>query len=115
MVEAECRQEDDPRMEAERRRHPRQPATLLVQYVAENDGAYQVDYLSDVSRGGIFIRTQRPLEVGSTLQVHFSPSRDAELVHAFCRVARTTPEGMAAQFVRLDADSAELMTRRLAV
>lgn len=75
----------------------------------------EVDYASDLSEGGLFIRTPRPLAPGSSLQVKFSPERDSSLVHAFCKVSRVTGEGMAAEFLRLDPESAATLRRALPV
>jgi len=99
---------------ADRRRHPRIPVTLLVQHQAEAGAAHDVDYATDLSTGGLFIRTRRPALPGATLQVQFAPGKDSCLIQAYCRVARVTPEGMGAAFVQLDADSAEVLARALA-
>ncbi len=48
------------------------------------------------------------------MQVQFSPNRDSNLVHAFCRVARVTPEGMGAAFLALDPEATALVARALA-
>ena len=98
----------------DRRRHPRMPVTLLVQYQAEAGEQAEVDYATDLSPGGLFIKTPRPAQPGSTLQVQFAPGKDSYLIQAYCRVARVTPEGMGAAFVQLDADSAEVLARALA-
>ncbi|MBI3181567.1 MAG: PilZ domain-containing protein [Myxococcales bacterium] len=92
----------------ERRRHSRVPANLLVQHLA-GAGEYQVDYSTDLSRGGLFIRTGRTAKVGDGLTVQFAPAKDGRLVQAFCRVARVTGEGIAAEFLRLDEGSAEVL------
>jgi hypothetical protein len=96
----------------DRRRHPRYPARFLVQHrsnAAVNDEAYQVDYVRDVSRSGLFIETTTPIEPSSTLQLNFSPRRDASLISAFCRVTHQTPTGVGAEFVSLDADALALL------
>lgn len=97
----------------ERRRHPRQPARFLVQHRsnadAAHDEAYQVDYVRDVSRSGLFIETTTPIAPASTLQVNFAPRRDASLISAFCRVTHQTPAGIGAEFVSLDAEALALL------
>jgi len=49
----------------EKRKYPRAAAILKVEYNPELDAAG--DYLTDLSEGGIFIRTTVPFEVGSTI------------------------------------------------
>ncbi|MCS6798156.1 MAG: TIGR02266 family protein [Myxococcota bacterium] len=48
---------------AERRASPRAPIELRVEYRRVN--AFFADYAKNIGRGGIFVRTERPLEVGT--------------------------------------------------
>lgn len=89
----------------ERRQHPRAPVSLLVRHEAAPGEPHVVDYASDLSKGGLFIRTARKPAKDDTLHVEFSPARDAKLVRAFCRVARVTPLGIGAEFLQLDPES----------
>jgi type IV pilus assembly protein PilZ len=50
-------------MEAERRRHARAPIQLKVEYKRLN--SFFADYTRNISRGGTFIRTQKPLDIGT--------------------------------------------------
>ncbi len=93
---------------SDKRRHVRIPVVLLVQHRSA-EGAEDFDYASDLSKSGIFIQTQRPMSVGATLQLSFHPRRDARMVQAYCRVARVTAEGVAAEFVQLDETSSDLL------
>lgn len=97
----------------DRRRHPRQPARFLVQHrsnaAAVNDEAYEVDYVRDVSRSGLFIETTTPIAPASTLHVNFAPRRDANLISVFCRITHQTPTGVGAEFVSLDAEALALL------
>ncbi|MHB8874135.1 MAG: PilZ domain-containing protein [Myxococcaceae bacterium] len=97
----------------ERRRHPRTPVSLLVQHQNEPGGEPEVDYATDLSPGGLFIRTPRPARRGQTLQVQFAPAKDSHLIQAYCQVMRVTHEGMGAAFVQLDAESAMELARAL--
>ncbi|MBS1149273.1 MAG: PilZ domain [Myxococcaceae bacterium] len=98
-----------PLMSPDRRNHARHPVRILVQH-HENTGApYEVDYASDLSTGGLFIKTHRVPPLGSTIHVQFAPAKDARMVEAFCRVARITPSGVGAQFVQMDPASVELL------
>lgn len=92
---------------------PAQP-TFLVQHQAQADDAYDVDYATRLSREGLFIATRKAMAPRSTFHVQFAPKRDARLVSAFCRVTQVTPEGVDAEFVNLDAESARLLDAALA-
>lgn len=99
----------------ERRRAPRLAVHFLVQHTSHHDGhdgAWEVDYARDVSRSGIFIITKKTFEARSTLHVQFSPDKDASLISAFCRVTRLTPQGVAAEFISIDADALALLEAR---
>jgi len=47
----------------ERRRHPRVPISLKVEYKRLN--SFFADYTKNISRGGTFIRTGNPLSIGT--------------------------------------------------
>lgn len=98
----------------DRRRALRMPVTLLVQHQATSDGSFEVDYATNLSQSGVFIRTAKNVAQGSTLEVSFSPKKDARLIQASGRVARVTPDGLAVEFVRMDAESASLLRKALA-
>lgn len=52
-----------PKEEAERRDHERQPIELKVEYKRLN--AFFADYTKNISKGGTFIQTNKPLDVGT--------------------------------------------------
>lgn len=85
---------------------------FLVQHQV-NDSV-DVDYASNLSRGGLFISTTKPIAPKATLHVQFAPKRDAQLVSAFCRVKEVRPDGIAAEFVSLDAEAEQLIAAALA-
>lgn len=97
-------------MHAEHRRHPRIPVTLLVEHQAGPAAPRHVDYAENVSRSGIFIRTEAPTQKGGVVALTFAPRRDARLVQAYARVVRTTEHGMAAEFLQMDAESTALLS-----
>lgn len=86
---------------------------FLVQHQATVDDAGDVDYAT-LSRGGLFISTQKFFEPKATLHVQFSPKKDAQLVSAFCRVQEVTPHGLRAEFISLDAESEQLIAAAIA-
>ena len=96
-------------MHSDRRAHTRHSVRILVQHHENTDAPYEVDYATDLSTGGLFIKTHTAPTPGSTIHVQFAPAKDARMVEAFCRVARVTEQGVAAQFVQMDASSTELL------
>lgn len=54
---------------ADRRRSPRLPVKVLVEYEDERD--FVTDYTSNVNLGGMFIRTQTPLALGTRFRLRF--------------------------------------------
>ncbi len=87
---------------------------FLVQYQGGTDESFDVDYATDLSRGGLFISTDKALAPHSTLHVQFAPKKDAQLVSAFCQVTDVRPDGVSAQFVSLDPESERLIAQALA-
>ncbi len=96
-------------MSPERRAYSRHGVRILVQHHENPDAPYEVDYASDLSTGGLFIKTHNVAPLGSTIHVQFAPAKDARMVEAFCRVARVTPAGIGAQFLQMDPTSAQLL------
>ncbi|MET0389924.1 MAG: TIGR02266 family protein [Polyangiales bacterium] len=47
----------------ERRQRPRAPIELTVEY--ERLNSFFADYTKNISRGGTFVRTERPLDIGT--------------------------------------------------
>lgn len=94
--------------------NPTHSKSFLVQHQAQADDGLDVDYARDLSRGGLFITTRKPMSPKATFHVQFSPRKDAQLVSAFCRVTHVTEEGVGAEFVNLDAESARLLEAALA-
>jgi len=87
---------------------------FLVQHQGGSDESFDIDYASNLTRGGLFISTHKALAPKSTLLVQFAPKKDAQLVSAFCQVMNVTDEGVNAQFVSLDAESEQLIAQALA-
>jgi hypothetical protein len=82
------------------------PVRLLVQHQVAVGDTFDIDYATDLSRGGLFIETRKPFAPDSTVHVQFAPGRDSQLVSAFCRVTHVSARGIGAEFVSLDAESA---------
>jgi type IV pilus assembly protein PilZ len=50
-----------------KREHPRIPVSLQVSYLSRGD--LQRDLVTDLSSGGLFIRTSRPLDIGTEIDL----------------------------------------------
>lgn len=60
----------------EKREHPRLPVMIPVEYSDLTD--FFVDYAVDISRGGMFIATDKDIEPGTKVRIKFSiPGSDA--------------------------------------
>jgi hypothetical protein len=88
---------------------------FLVQHQGGTDESFDVDYATNLTRGGLFISTGKLLTPKSTLHVQFAPKKDAQLISAFCQVTDVTPEGVAAQFVSLDEEAEQLIAQACAL
>ncbi len=99
----------------ERRRHPRKEIDIEIVYSSLD--AFFCDYASNISRGGVFIKTENPLHVGSKINLRFSlPGSDriietkGRVVHTFSGKSRKKePHGMGIHFEELGDDDRELI------
>ncbi|MGQ0504859.1 MAG: PilZ domain-containing protein [Myxococcaceae bacterium] len=99
----------------ERRRHPRIPVKLQIKRKTTTHAPESVEYATDLSEGGLFIRTKETsVKKGATLEIAFSPSGHTKEVQARGRVVRVTNEGLAIEFLELDPDSRILLGYALA-
>ncbi|MCU0683120.1 MAG: PilZ domain-containing protein [Polyangiaceae bacterium] len=74
-------------------------------------------YVTNVSSGGVFIRTRQPLPVGTTVDLHFTVIADGlELIEGVGEVVRVddNPAGMGVAFRELAPSSRALLDRLLA-
>ena len=96
----------------ERRSEERRPIELKVEYKRLN--TFFADYTKNISRGGTFIKTRRPLPVGTEFLFKlFVPGRDGPLtIHGEVQRIVTGPDadqageehGMAIKFVYREGD-----------
>lgn len=75
-------------MTQRRERFPRIPITVRVSY--DYSGSYLFGMSENVSRGGIFIRTEHPLPIGSKISIQFSLPTSPLIIHAEGRVIWVT-------------------------
>jgi uncharacterized protein (TIGR02266 family) len=100
---------DDKEME-EQRQHARQEINQEFETIDE----FIAEYVTNISQGGVFIRSKNPLPVGTKVTLKFSVILDDfETIEGEGEVVRVdnTPgnTGMGVAFTRLTADSKELI------
>jgi len=100
------------RASVEKRKHPRFPVQIRIQYRAADQ--FFTDYIQNLSLGGIFVETAEPLPVNTLLKVQFSlPSMDVPVVadglvvHSVQAGRKKNPavSGMGIRFSDLDRKS----------
>jgi len=99
----------------ERRRHERKPINLQVKYRGLDTFFY--DYALNISHGGIFIKTRRPLARGSEVELEFEVPGVPRKLLTRGRVARVIfpgedemePAGMGVEFEPLSEADRELI------
>jgi uncharacterized protein (TIGR02266 family) len=86
-------------MSEERRAHPRTAVSLKVSYLSKGD--LQDDLVTDVSPGGLFVRTSKPLAIGTEVDLEVQIAED-EAMHVRGKViwlrGRPEQQGMGIQF-----------------
>ena len=108
-------EEREAQADDERRSDARRPIELKVEYKRLN--TFFADYTKNISRGGTFIKTSRPLPVGTEFLFKlFVPGRDAPLtIHGEVqRIVDTTDDnepGMAIKFVYREGDRQDEIAR----
>lgn len=104
--------------EADRRRYPRVPLSLLIQYRFDTLEDFLSEYSTDISMGGMFIRTEQPKDEGTLVYLQFYLRDGAKLIEGLGRVVRVNPldpaggdaaAGMGIEFVNFDEESMELI------
>jgi type IV pilus assembly protein PilZ len=99
----------------ERRRYPRVPLNLLIQFRFDTFEEFLSEYASDISEGGMFIRSDEPREEGSMVYLQFALKDGTMLIEGLGRVVRLNPgggpapQGIGVEFVNFDEDSKALI------
>jgi type IV pilus assembly protein PilZ len=102
----------------ERRKYPRVPLSLLIQYRFDTLEDFLSEYSTDISIGGMFIRTDKPKDEGTLVYLQFYLRDGAKLIEGLGRVVRVNPSdspgdqaasGMGIEFVNFDEESMELV------
>jgi len=100
----------------EKRKHPRTPLSLLVQFRFNTFEDFLAEYSVNISPGGMFIHTDQPLEEGSMVYLQFSLKDGSRLIEGMGKVVRVNPPGvkdrvcgMGVEFVSFDEESMALI------
>lgn len=100
----------------DRRKHPRTPLSLLVQYRFNTFEDFLAEYSLNISPGGMFIRTDEPRAEGEVIYLQFSLKDGSRLIEGMGRVVRVNPPGvegrvagMGIEFVNFDDESMALI------
>ena len=101
-----------------RRKFTRVPLSLEVNIRFDDFNTFMSEFSSDLSVGGIFIKTQRPRKVGTQVRLRMRLQNGQKLIEAVGRVVRVvlsgdsysgaTP-GMAIQFTHLHPESRRII------
>jgi len=97
-------------MNEERRKYPRVPLNLLIQYKFETFEDFISEYAADISLGGMFIRCDEARDEGAMVYLQFSLVDGTKLIEGLGRVVRVNPSdsanpGIGVEFVNFDDDS----------
>ena len=108
----------DSSKDADRRQNQRVSLSLLIQYRFDTLEDFLSEYSTDISMGGMFIRTDTPKDEGTLVYLQFYLRDGAKLIEGLGRVVRvnsTQPAvdnvaaGMGIEFINFDEESMELI------
>ncbi len=92
-------------MGIERRVMPRIATSLAIAF--KSSGEFTYSYMMNLSSGGLFIKTDKPLLIDAELEMSIQMPDDPEILHIRGRVVWTKPQahafpaGMGIQFIGL--------------
>ncbi len=100
----------------DKRRHPRTPLNVLVQFRFDTFDEFLAEYSVNISPGGIFVKTEEPREEGSVIYLQFALKDGSKLIEGMGRVVRVNPvgdpkrpPGMGIEFMNFDDESMALI------
>ena len=105
---------------ADARKDKRTLLSLKIRYKSATLEDFIERYSSDISRGGVFIKAKKPLDVGTLLKFEFLLSDQSSLIHGVGRVVwrrepaeanSNSPAGMGIKFIKMDPESRALVQR----
>ena len=105
----------------DRRKHPRAPLHMLVQFRFDTLEDFISEYSMDISMSGIFIHTTEPRPVGTPIWLQFTLKDGSTIIEALGKVARMAPPGagggspgMGIEFESFDERTRDVLTRLVA-
>ena len=95
------------------RRDQRVPLGIKIRYKSATVSEFLEQHSRDVSKGGVFIRTDRPMPAGTLIKFDFRLSDERSLIQGVGRVVwrrdepidDNQPAGMGIKFIKLDESS----------
>ncbi len=87
---------------------------LTINKEFESFDAFIHEYVTNISRTGVFVRAQNPLPVGTSVNLHFTVIMDyIETIDGVGEVVRVEKDGMGVVFRELSAYSKDLIDKLL--
>lgn len=102
----------------ETRRDPREPIELKLRYKSASVDEFAERESGDLSLGGIFIKSEEPLEIGTLLKFEVQLADETSIIAGVGRVvwnrgeeasSESAPTGMGIKFVKMDEASRTLL------
>ena len=98
----------------EKREGLRSQERVTINKEFESFDAFIQEYVTNISRTGVFIRAQNPLAVGTKVNLTFTVITDGiETIEGVGEVVRVEKDGMGVVFCELSAYSKDLIERLL--
>lgn len=99
------------------RKERRAPLSLKVRFKSATVDEFIEQNSSDISRGGLFIKSKKPMAVGTLLKFEFQLQDESRLIHGVGRVVwrreestgPSSPPGMGIKFIKMDGKSRALV------
>jgi hypothetical protein len=87
---------------------------LTINKEFESFDAFIQEYVTNISRSGVFIRAQSPLPIGTRVNLRFTVIMDGiETIEGIGEVTRVEKDGMGVVFRELSAYSKDLIDKLL--
>ncbi|MEM9192504.1 MAG: TIGR02266 family protein [Myxococcota bacterium] len=109
---------------ADTRKDRRAPLSLKVRFKSATVDEFIEQYAMDISRGGIFIKSKKPMPIGTLLKFEFQLKDESRLIHGVGRVvwkrdeasaAEGAPPGMGIKFIKMDPNSRAMVQKIISV
>ena len=100
----------DPAMSSEKRSHDR----MTINKEFESFDAFIQEYVTNISRTGVFVRARDPLSIGTRVNLRFTVIMDdIETIEGVGEVVRVEKDGMGVVFRELSSYSRALIEKML--